>query len=81
MDIQTTKLELIQYLLNTRKESLLLKMKELVLQDKEEIIGYTGKGEALTAELLNAKLDRAEKDYNAGRVTTDEDLEKEMENW
>lgn len=30
MDIQGTKLELIQYLLNTQKESLLLKVKELI---------------------------------------------------
>lgn len=81
MDIQGTKLELIQYLLNTKKESLLVKMKELVLQDKDEVIGQTGKGEILTHELLNAKLERAENDYKAGRITTDKDLEKEIENW
>ena len=81
MDIQSTKLELIQYLLNTKKESMLLKIKELILQDKEEIIGYSGNGEPLTIEMLNAKLERAEKDYQAGRLTTDEDLEREIENW
>ncbi|MGB6083077.1 hypothetical protein [Moheibacter sp.] len=81
MDIQATKLELIQYLLNTKKESLLLKIKELILQEKEEIIGYSGNGEPLTIEILNAKLERAEKDYQAGRITTDEDLEREIENW
>lgn len=79
MDIQATKLELIQYLLNTKKESLLLKVKELVLQD--EIIGQTGKDETLTSELLNAKLHRAEQDFKAGRVTSDEDLEEEMKSW
>jgi len=81
MDIQSTKLELIQYLLNTKKESMLLKIKELILQEKEEIIGYSGNGEPLTIEILNAKLERAEKDYQAGRITTDEDLEREIENW
>lgn len=81
MDIQATKLELIQYLLNTKKESMLLKIKELILQEKEEIIGYSGNGEPLTIEILNAKLERAEKDYQAGRITTDEDLEREIENW
>lgn len=81
MDIQATKLELIQYLLNTKKESLLLKMKELILQDNNGSVGSTGKGELLTTELLNAKLERAENDYKAGRVTTDEDLAKEIENW
>lgn len=81
MDIQSTKLELIQYLLNTKKESMLLKIRELILQEKEEIIGYSGNGEPLTIEMLNAKLERAEKDYQAGRITTDEDLEREIENW
>lgn len=81
MDIQSTKLELIQYLLNTKKESMLLKIKELILQNKEEVIGYSGNGEPLTLEILNAKLERAEKDYQAGRLTTDEYLEREIENW
>lgn len=81
MDIQATKLELIQYLLDSRKESFLLKMKELVSQDKSEAIGYTTDGEILTTELLNSKLERAESDYKAGRITSDEDLEKEIESW
>lgn len=81
MDIQATKLELIQYLLDSRKESFLLKMKELVSQDKSEAIGYTTDGEILTTELLNSKLERAENDYKGGRITSDEDLEKEIESW
>lgn len=81
MDIQATKLELIQYLLNTRKESLLQKVKELVLREEDKVIGYTGKGEPLTVESLNAKLERAEEDYKAGRIISDEDLAKEIETW
>jgi len=81
MDIQATKLELIQYLLNTQKVSLLLKVKELVLKESGETIGYTGKGEPLTLESLDAKIEKAEEDYRAGRVTTDEDLAREIENW
>lgn len=81
MDIQATKLGLIQYILNTKKESFLTKVKELVLQENDEIIGYSGNGEPLTIEALNAKLKRAENDYTAGRITTDEDLAKEIETW
>lgn len=81
MDIQATKLELIQYLLNTDKESLLLKVKELVLKEDSAVVGYTGKGEPLTVALLKAKLERAEADYKAGRITTDENLAKEIETW
>lgn len=81
MDIQATKLELIQVLLDTEKESLLLKIKELISNENAEIIGYTGKGLPLTKESLNTKLERAEEDYRMGRTTTDEELTKEIENW
>lgn len=81
MDIQAIKLELIQYLLNTEKESLLQKIKELVLKEENKAIGYTSEKEPLTVELLNAKLERAEEDYKTGRTTTDEDLAKEIETW
>jgi len=80
MDIQAIKLELIQYLLNTDKESLLQKVKELVL--KEECKDNDADNRTpFTIEQLNAKLERAEEDYNAGRITTDEDLAKEIETW
>lgn len=79
MDIQAIKLELIQYLLNTDKESLLQKMKELVLKE-DNTIGNSDKA-PFTIEELNNKLKRSEEDYKAGRVTTDEDLAKEIENW
>lgn len=81
MDIQATKLELIQYLLNTQEESFLLKVKELVIAEEEEIIGYAGDGTPLTVKLLNSKLEKSEADYKAGRVTIGEDLAKEIENW
>lgn len=81
MDIQTTKLELIQFLLNTRQESLLQKVKELILSESNAVIGHTGNGEPLTIGLLNDKLEKAEQDYKAGKTSTDEDLAKEMENW
>jgi hypothetical protein len=39
MDIQATKLDLLQSILSLEKESLLLKIKELI--DSEMIVGYT----------------------------------------
>lgn len=81
MNIEATKIELIQYVLNTQKESLLLKIKELVLSENDEVIGSTVKGEPMTIASLNAKLDRAEEDYIKGRITTDKELDKEIETW
>jgi|GEM_PF-1885017 len=80
MDIQAIKLELIQYLLNTDKESLLQKVKELVLKEERKVNNPDNRT-PFTIEQLNAKLERAEEDYNAGRITTDEDLAKEIETW
>lgn len=80
MDIQAIKLELIQYLLNTEKESLLKKVKELVLKE-ERTADNSQKRTPLTIEELNNKLKRSEEDYEAGRITTDEDLDKEIETW
>ena len=80
MDIQAIKLELIQYLLNTDKESLLQKVKELVLKEERKVNNSDNRA-PFTIEQLNAKLERAEEDYNAGRITTDEDLAKEIETW
>lgn len=81
MDLQATKLELINYLVNTQEMSLLQKIKELILKENNKVIGHTCNGEPLTVDLLNAKLNKAEKDYKAGRITTDEDLTKEIETW
>jgi len=80
MDIQAIKLELIQYLLNTDKESLLQKVKELVLKEERKVNNPDNRT-PFTIEQLNTKLERAEEDYNAGRIATDEDLAKEIETW
>lgn len=80
MDIQEIKLELIQYLLNTEKKYLLQKVKELIL--KEELTtDNSDKRTPFTIEELNSKLMQSEEDYEVGRITTDEDLAKEIETW
>ena len=82
MNIQATKLEIVQYLLNSNKEALLSKIKSIIEQEKEEeIIGFTTNGETLTISKLNERLALAEKDIKAGRIITDEDLAKEIGTW
>lgn len=48
-------------LVNTQKESLLLKVRELVLKENDDIIGYSAKGEPFTVSSLNAKLNGQKK--------------------
>lgn len=83
MDIQATKLELIQHLLSVEKESILEKVKEILLEDsnESEIISYTTSGTPLNIEQYKAKIQRGIDDYEMGRVTSDEDLEKEIDTW
>lgn len=83
MDIQATKLELIQHLLSVKKESVLEKVREVLLENsnESEIIAYTTSGKPLNIEQYKAKIQRGVDDYAMGRVTSDEDLEKEIETW
>lgn len=82
MDIQATKLELIQHLLTVKKESVLEKIREVLLKNsKEDIVAYTTSGKPLNIEQYKAKIQRGLDDIEAGRVTSDEDLAKEIETW
>jgi hypothetical protein len=45
------------------------------------IVAYTVDGKPLTKALYNERLDLAEKQLQSGEYITQEDLEKEAENW
>ena len=49
--------------------------------DKNEIVAYTINGEPLTKEMYVKKVKDADVSVEAGRYTTMDDLEKEMQNW
>lgn len=79
MDIQVTKLEVIQKIMSVKKASLLEKINKLI--DKEAIVGYTVEGKPLTKESYNKRLQIAENQIRSGEYLTQEDLEKESETW
>jgi hypothetical protein len=79
MDIQATKLDLLQSILSLEKESLLLKIKELI--DSEMIVGYTTAGEPLTKYQYNQLLEQSEKEVKEGKFHTQEEVEKMIKNW
>lgn len=85
MDIQTTKIELIKQLLNVNKESVLEKIKEILSSEdssnEEEIVAYTFDGKPLTPNQYRTEIQKGLDDIKAGRVTSDEDLAKEIESW
>lgn len=49
--------------------------------DSEMIVAYMVDGRPLTLDAYNERLEIAEKQIAAGRVVSQEELEKESENW
>lgn len=77
MDLQTRKLNLIEYLLHITDEKLFAKI------EKAANLGVnTGDNkDPFTQEEMIARAQKANEDYAAGRVLTTEQLEEEMKNW
>ncbi len=79
MDLQTAKISVMQKIMNVSEASLLDKISNIL--DKEMIVGYTTDGKPLTQQQYNERLLVAEKQIESGDYITQEDLEKEIENW
>ena len=59
-----------------------LKIIEKGLKDSSDpIVGYTTRGEAITKSKLVQRVRAASERVKSGNYTTQEDLEKESENW
>lgn len=79
MDLQNTKLDVMQKIMGVSTPSLLEKINDIL--DNEMIVAYTVDGKPLTKAMYNERLDLAEKQLQSGEYITQEDLEKEAENW
>jgi hypothetical protein len=79
MDLQTAKINVMQKIMNVSKASLLDKISDIL--DEEMVVGYTTDGQPLTKNQYNERLLVAEKQIESGDFITQEDLEKEIENW
>ena len=79
MNIAAKKVELIEWLAKIQDKSLLEKVE--ILKKKAVSESYESKMKPMTSRQYKSLLDQAEEDYNNGRVTSQEDMEKESENW
>lgn len=79
MDIQAAKLDLLQKLMNVSDASLLDEVRKLL--DKNMVVGYTVDGKPLNRKQYDARLALAEEQIAKGQSITQEDLEREVENW
>jgi hypothetical protein len=79
MDLQSAKINVMQKIMGVNKKSLLDKINKIL--DEEMVVGYTVEGKPLTRESYNKRLQIADAQILAGEYQTQEDLEKESENW
>ena len=79
MDLQETKLGVMQKIMHVSKLSLLEKIDKLL--EEELVVGYAADGKPLTREKYNQRLKNAEDQLKSGQFTSQEDLEKEAETW
>ena len=80
MDLQTRKLKAIEYLIGLRDEKIFRKIESTIVEVQKQQKVHRNV-EPLSAEQLVERAKRSTKDYNAGRFKTQEQLEKESENW
>lgn len=78
MDIQVKKLELIEWIAQIRDINIISKMDKIrrtyLTISKENI-------KPMTIEEFYSSIERAEEDIKLGRIYTQEEVEKESENW
>lgn len=79
MSLQAAKLNILQRILAVDEASILDKIDALL--EKEMTVGYTTDGKPLTKKQYNLRLERAEAQLKNGEIISQEDLEKESENW
>ena len=79
MSLQAAKLSLVQKILSLNQENIIKKIDEIL--DNEMIVGYTVEGNPLTKTEYNKRIAIAEKQLRNGEIISQEDLERESENW
>jgi hypothetical protein len=79
MDLAAKKVELIEWLTRIEDRSLLEKIEDL--KKKAFTESYESRMKPMTSQQYKSFLEQSEEDYNNGRITSQEDLEKESDNW
>ncbi len=80
MDLQTRKLKAIEYLVGLRDEKVFSKIESVIVEvQNQQIVKRNVK--PFTQEQLIERANRSSKDYLSGKFRTQDQLEKETENW
>ena len=80
MDLQTRKLKAIEYLVGLRDEKVFSKIESAIVEvQNQQIVKRNVK--PFTQEQLIERANRSSKDYLSGKFRTQDQLEKDTENW
>jgi hypothetical protein len=80
MDINKTKLELIEWILHLDEKGL-TRILELKNEIENGIVAYTVTGKPLTLAQYRTKIEQGTNDIKEGKFIPHEDLLKDIENW
>lgn len=79
MDLQTRKLNAIEYLISLQDEKVLSKIESAIFENQK--LQVKNKLKPFTQKQIIDRAKRSNKDFNAGNYKTQEQLETESENW
>lgn len=71
MDIQATKIELIQLMLNTHKEQVLQRIKDILQEEESQV----------SVEQYNVELEQADAEIDQGEFYTHEEAVEKIKEW
>jgi hypothetical protein len=81
MDIQLEKLHLIEKLTQIEDIDIIQQVKELLNQKGIQIVGYRMDGAPVTKKQLIKQIEEADARIDSGEYITQEEVEKESQNW
>lgn len=80
MDIQVEKYALIEELMKVQDVEIVSEIRAILL-NRNKVVGYQANGQPITTSQMKSDILSAKKRIESGRYTTQEDLEREVENW
>lgn len=80
MDLQSRKLNMIEYLITLKDEHLFKKIESLIFEN-QSTEDSKKKFMPFTQDQLIDRANKSNQDYNNGKIKTQEQLEKESETW
>jgi hypothetical protein len=79
MDLQTRKISFVQEFLKIQSEEVVVRLEKALLKEKKNNLGKIA--QPITLEELNKRIDQSMLDSENGKLTDNNELATEMQNW